>query len=298
MMTRCLRGDDDKEDAKMKGPMETAVYSLIYSEESLRVRYRRGRQRVLEQSENLLVFADGMASIPDTTRCFYPGTNRGKAWGQIALEPKENLWHLPWGEKEKAMGSQAIRAVGGRPNEDLLGDIVDEDQEANTPFGANSMVPFVWSGLPLKFFQELLHVNNPVGIIDFTPGDGLLALATLLRRGAGTQGGLVYVGLCHTGSHAVLLRNHLATRVLSCTQDPSNPLYQLQCVKASAPKEAAAKGGQKRVTVDQQPKNDFTKHRKDTRAGKLPDVKVEDNGGEGGEGGEVASSPPPSLEEE
>ena len=144
----------------------------------------------MDQTEQLIVFTDMMASIPDRSRAFYPGTNRGKVWGFINMEPVEQLWHMSWADKNICLG-QAVRQVGGRA-EDRADTLEDVDPKAKEVAMTDStLVPFAWHGLPLTFFRELVHVNNPVGIFDFTPGEGHLAMATLLKRGTGTHDGLI-----------------------------------------------------------------------------------------------------------
>ena len=66
---------------------DSAVFELSFGEESLRRRRRSLRHRLMEQSEKLLAFAAKMSSIPDRRRQFYIGTNRGKSWTNIVMEP-------------------------------------------------------------------------------------------------------------------------------------------------------------------------------------------------------------------
>ena len=87
--------------------------------------------------------------------------------------------------------------------------------------------------LASNIFRELVHVNSPVGIFDFTPGEGHMAMATLLKRGTGTHDGLIYCGWCHTESHATMLRKRLADRVLKAMHDPTSELYSPVCAKAN-----------------------------------------------------------------
>lgn len=81
-----------------------AVYELFFDETSLRNRNRTSRHRLMDQTEQLIIFTDTMASIPDRSRAFYPGTNRGKVWGFINMEPVEQLWHMSWADKKYAWG--------------------------------------------------------------------------------------------------------------------------------------------------------------------------------------------------
>eukprot|EP00974_Lingulodinium_polyedra_P117902 11165079-Lingulodinium_polyedra.AAC.1 len=57
---------------------DLAVFDLAFDEEPLRRRRRNLRHRLIDQSEQLLVFADMMSSIPDRPRMFHTGSNKGK----------------------------------------------------------------------------------------------------------------------------------------------------------------------------------------------------------------------------
>eukprot|EP00974_Lingulodinium_polyedra_P032493 3129065-Lingulodinium_polyedra.AAC.1 len=61
---------------------------------------------------------------------FYTGSNRGKCWTNIIMEPIDMVWQLPHAEKMACLG-QAVRPVGGRPREDANLLIADtpEDEE-------------------------------------------------------------------------------------------------------------------------------------------------------------------------
>jgi hypothetical protein len=91
-----------------------AVYELFFDETSLRNRNRTSRHRLMDQTEQLIIFTDTMASIPDRSRAFYPGTNRGKVWGFINMEPVEQLWHMSWADKNMLGAGHAASGRKGR----------------------------------------------------------------------------------------------------------------------------------------------------------------------------------------
>ena len=139
-------------------------------------------------------------------------------------------------------------ASAGRPKLDInCADIMHDVDEDTMPVKEDTLQPFVWHGFPLKFFEELVEVNNAIGVVDFPPGDGLLALAALTRKNPVSRG-VVYCGFCHTEQHADELRAHLTERVFKCMQDEGNELYQAQCVTA------LSKQGVKRKVTDPPPK--------------------------------------------
>ena len=208
----------------------TMHYDLQIDEDSLRRRKRCVRNRIVEQTERLFVFTDDLNSIPDRRRKHYGGTNRGRSWGFIALEPQEHTWHLPWEAKQACLGD-AIRPVGG-PSGGALEEEADGDDEGGEMGNerlveADTPVPFAWHSFPKLVYDELLHVNNCVGVIDFTPGDGLFAMAVLERERGGQ-----YCGWCHTETHVTHLYARLKELVLQAMQTEGNPLYNLQCAAA------------------------------------------------------------------
>jgi hypothetical protein len=208
--------------------LDATHFELHFDETSLRLRRRQTRSKLMEQTEKLHIFLDSMVTLPDRKRQHYQGTNRGRSWGFLVMEPLESLWHVQWQMKQAAYGKEAIRPVGGKADEGDA-DMVDDTIEDRT-IKATTMVPMVWHGLPRLFYTELLQVNNCVGIIDFTPGDGNMALAALHH--SGSTGGVVYCGWCHTEQHAQLLREYLGQQVLKSMREEGNPLYDVQCAMA------------------------------------------------------------------
>ena len=197
-------------------------YDLHIDEESMRRRKRCLRTRILDQTEKLVVITDDLVSVPDRKRKIFPGSNRGRSWGFIELDPLEHVWHLEWATKQACLGD-AIRPVGGKciEEEDKEDDGAEVDEKV---IKADTLVPFAWAAFPKSVYEELLHVNNAAGIIDFTPGDGLFAMA-VLERGQGGQ----YCGWCHTEAHAQHLYARLKELVLQAMQTQGNELYNVQC---------------------------------------------------------------------
>ena len=97
------------------------------------------------------------------------------------------VWSLKWGDKKTALGPDVIRAVGGPV------DLGDDDEDDDAPLTADSMVPFAWLSFPKEFFANVIDGLNGGGIVDFTPGDGNMAMAAVEANKA-------YFGYCHTES--------------------------------------------------------------------------------------------------
>jgi hypothetical protein len=283
---------------EQQGNLDVTHFELHFEEASLRQRRRATRSKLMEQTEKLFIFVDTLLTLPDRKRKHYPGSNRGQSWGFLVMEPVESLWHVQWQTKQAAYGKEAIRPVGGKADEgdtEIVDDVVEDKAIKPT-----TLVPMVWHGLPKLFYTELLQVNNCLGIIDFTPGDGNMALAALHHRGS--TGGIVYCGWCHTEQHAQLLREYLGQQVLQSMRQEGSSLYDVQCAAAFAEDKAPQKkrkvnvgdpnkGPKKRKGIDE---NKETKENKD-KENKDKENKDKENKDKVPK--EPFSSPPPSPSE-
>ncbi len=252
-----------KELFKVNGSLQCHMtnYDIHVDETSLRSRKRFQRSpKLLEQTEKMIVFCHDAVSIPDNPRTHFSGTNRGRSWGFVKLDPHEALWQVRWDEKEPAYGD-AIRPVGGKIDD------ADDDEDATVeekPIKADSLVPFCWHGWPKKVFDELLSVNCAIGVYDFTPGDGHMAKA-VLERGGATQ----YVAWCHTEAHCLLLRNLLTDFVFQGMTTEGHPLYNVRCASKAAGKSGqqdTVGKGTKRNKDDNDKKRKTAKKNKDEKA--------------------------------
>jgi hypothetical protein len=196
-------------------------YDILVDEDSLVQRRGRRTKKVVKQSERMYVFVSDPAAIPDEKRKYYKGTSKGQSWGFITLTPLSSVWRLSPEQKNLAYG-EARRPVGGKTPQDEPMESGDEEIE-DTAIDKTD-VPFCYHGLPLMFFQELVHVTHAKGVIDFTPGDGNFAFAVAERKGS-----VLYFGLCHTELHCQLLRDHLTDLVLEAMQKEGSPLFNEVC---------------------------------------------------------------------
>jgi hypothetical protein len=169
----------------------------------------------------MYVFVSDKAAIPDEKRKYYKGTSKGQSWGFITLTPLSSVWRLSPEQKNLAYG-EARRPVGGKTPQDEAMESGYEEIEDTAIDKTN--VPFCYHGLPLMFFQELVHVTHAKGVIDFTPGDGNFAFAVAERKGS-----VLYFGLCHTELHCQFLRDHLTDLVLEAMQKEGSPLFNEVC---------------------------------------------------------------------
>ena len=277
------------------------MYDVWYDEESFRKRCRYQKGTCVEAKEGMICAYVGL-SLPVNKRSFYSGTNHGRHWGMLVLDPVADTLLVPHGKK-KVLHGIALRPGGGPPDGEFL---EAADGTGGDKITADTLVPFCWRSFPLKFMRDMVKSFKTTHIFDFTVGSGLLALALLLEGEGETE----YFGFCHTPEHVELVKNYLTDRIMVEMGDESsgklyNPLYAkyIGATKGrvdnndnldTSPKKKAKgrrkpaeelKKGTKRKqssTGKQSPKSD------DTDA----DLSEDDN--EGGSEGEASSSPPAS----
>ena len=156
-------------------------------------------------------------------RHYYPGSNHGRHWGMLILDPVSKCLQVPHGKKKLYYGP-SMRPGGGPPDDEQID---APDGSPGETITANTMVPFCWRSYPLRFSQDMVKSFNATHILDFTPGSGGLVVALLLEGSGVTQ--KQYVGICHTQEHIDLLKKHLTQQVMGFMSDEScklyNPLY-------------------------------------------------------------------------
>lgn len=193
---------------------------------------RRRVKGIVSQIEGLYVFHNKADSIPIKRHKHYEGGTRGDVIAKVLVDTLERCWRLPAAVKVEMLGREEIKPCGGKVDfED--GDVEEEDQEETAPgdgketAGPDDLVPFAWMSHSLRFFENLLHMLPTDGVIDFTPGDGNLALACIATSTA-------YLGFCHTEPHVTGLYEHLTTKVLELMAHEPSKLYNVGFVKAMA----------------------------------------------------------------
>jgi hypothetical protein len=187
----------------------------------------RRRSKYVAQLEGMHIFYNSEETIPDRKYKVYPGSTRGDAIVGVVLSPYSQSWRVKMAEKRQAYGDAIVRVGGpGGGDEDELEIDGQADARADAS-GApedGQVVPFAWWSFPKPFYGALLDAYGIAATIDFTPGDGNLALAVLERKS-------VYVGFCFTDQHCNMLLQHLVDQVFSALKTEGNPLCQAECAK-------------------------------------------------------------------
>ena len=198
------------------GSCTITPYEIWYDEDSWRDRCKYKKCTHVEPRETMLVAYIGR-SIPVNKRQYYHGSNHGRYWGPLVLDPIGTCMQVEHGKKKIYYGA-SMRPGGGPPDDEKID---TADGTTGDKITATTMVPFCWRSYPQRFDRCFVQAFQISHIFDFTPGSGGLALAILLE-GVGDK---MYHAICHTADHMQLLRSHLVQRVLAFMSDDSSALF-------------------------------------------------------------------------
>jgi hypothetical protein len=175
---------------------------LSIDEDSLRARRACVKQGAsFDQVEYMTVVTKeefGM-QVPVVKGLHYKGTNLGNKIGDIEYDEAETMWKMACKQKHALMGAYRI-AVGGKTEGEEIG-------RGAKRKGADTVEPTFWHSRPRKFYQELIHRYRPKAILDFSMGDGVLALESAKAR-------IPYLGFGLTTTHVELLKAHLVQEMM------------------------------------------------------------------------------------
>ena len=119
-----LRNSSEEDLAKMVDtaidPVKAShmVYDVWFDEDSYRERCKFKKHTPVEAKECLHVAYTG-ASLPVQKRKYYPGSNHGKHWGMLVLDPVCKFLQVPHGKKKLYYGS-SMRPGGGPPDDEQI----------------------------------------------------------------------------------------------------------------------------------------------------------------------------------
>ncbi len=181
---------------------------------------KRKRLRRVEQMETLHVYtANSEEVIPDRSFGDYPGSTRGEVIPNVVLRPYSEVWRVSKEDKKAAYGDAVIPVGGAAADpDDVVTDEIEDEWEGQ------DKVPFTFWSYPKELGMALIHAFRVSSIVDFTPGDGSLAMAAMESK-------CQYMGFCFTEKHVLLLKQHLVKCVLASLQTEGNALYSAACAK-------------------------------------------------------------------
>lgn len=277
---------------------------------------RRKTKGIVSQIEGLYIFHNKLDTISSKRHLHYEGSTRGDVIAKVIVDPLEQCWRMKQSLKVDLLGKDAIKPCGGKVDFEDGEDDDDDGDAAEATSSPEELVPFAWMSYSFRFFENLMHMLVPECVLDFTPGDGNLALACITA-------GKPYVGFCHTENHVTGLYDLLTTKVLELMATEQSKLYNVQFVKtmskpsgqkrpcppatdgepgdsgseAAAAKKKGDKGGNKADSgKDKKGKKVSKKKKAKTGKGKKgkKGKKDDDDDDEASEGDVVESSEPPS----
>ena len=167
----------------------------------------------------------------------------------------DSQWLQTFQAKKTLFGSARV-AVGGR-DADRDDDDLDGDDEPVSKRGKpvrdrplDSLEPVFFHNSSSDLWEEILHGVAPTftsinGVVDFCPGDGVLAHVCLRKR-------IPYLGFCFTEDHRLGLLNWLTKLVWQDYTREGSEFYQnplaviMESVSSAAPEPQPAQAGRDR----------------------------------------------------
>lgn len=203
---------------------------VVYSEESLRERRERvrgvGSIRQLE-CIHLVTCKKGLyqGDLQNQKRINFSGTVAGTVLGPAALPGYDTAWQATFRAKKEIFGTARV-AVGG-PTFVAEDDQESADEASQTqkplPRTLDGMEPVFYHAPGPDLVEEVLHTlasgEKIAGVVDFTPGDGTLALLCVRRR-------IPYLGLTFTAKHQEGLMAKLRHGVWKGLKTEGDVLYE------------------------------------------------------------------------
>ena len=220
-------------------PVEKSAKQLYISmdEDSLHARKTRLKSGAsFEQMEyvSLVSKTDYGDQVPTIKRLHFKGTNGGNKIGDVDLPALDDAWSLTHSQKLQMYGEHRVE-VGGKTKGAGENELQKGKRKA-----ATDVEPAFWHGRASLLYTELLHSYQLKGIIDLSPGDGVLATLCAVQR-------VPYVGFCMTDVHTDLLKARCLQSLLTlATEEGDDKIYDPELaalVKGKAPESGAAKGG-------------------------------------------------------
>ena len=212
------------------------VFFVMLDFDSLVVRKRYGKSKTkVDQLHYLHLLASSDASVPSKRYKSWTGGTSGNVMGPVVFDPVPKTWQMKHAEKKLAY-ADALRAVGGAGSDSGGEEPAADSAPAVTP---ETMTPFCWLSYPQSFGDNVLDSLNVYAVLDYTPGDGNLALAALDKK-------VPYLGFCHSEKHALALHDYLVDKLFQQLTVEGSPWYNVACVaahKAMGRNGATAAGG-------------------------------------------------------
>ncbi len=267
-------------------------FTLVYDFDSVKNRKQRIKGvGTVNQTETMVVATLDNLSVPARQHKHYMGMNTGSVISHIKLPSFSDCWCLSFDLKKQIYAKLRLPVGGktGGDDDDDDGDAPEGGEEQEVPptietFDANvaatgkkaptvragaNIEPLSYNSMPVEFFDDLLHSFAIKDLYDFTPCDGVAALACIRAKKG-------YVAVCFTDAHADHLRKRLVEQVLKALGTPNDDLHDS---KYSAGIQSHAPGVVPKPKVPK-PKAKTEKDNKNTKKEKKDKKKKKDKSSE------------------
>ena len=216
---------------------EKSVKQLMITkdEESTMERYKKVQGvATVRLEEGLHIISANRLVLPRYKFRNFPGTTAGSIVGPVVMPSLDATWELQWQQKQ-ALYSPKNFVAGGKLSDDQE---ELECKKQNAERKPDSKEPAFYHSYPETLYEDLLKAFNIKGVIDLTPGEGVLARAAFKRS-------IPFVGLPFTESHRDLLQAHLDTLLVGSLLDGESDTYspKLHTTLLAAVPEEDKKGG-------------------------------------------------------
>ena len=215
---------------------------LIYSEDTYRERLGciRGDLHLIE---HMYIVASKTMELPEQPRTMYnlvSKTTRGDTSGPILFKSWTEIWKATVQDKRAIYGASNRVAIGGSGP--------DADASAANRKSLTDLEPIVLHSMPVEFYFVMFQEVPPAAVIDLTPGDGSMAVASLLSK-------VPYLGVGFTQRHADGLLEHVQATIFAEMCKETSKLYDPSLAKVLASIEKKKTLDKTAVKQPEDPKN-------------------------------------------
>ncbi|CAK0880249.1 unnamed protein product [Prorocentrum cordatum] len=210
-------GDDDSDNEPRAG-FKASIIQLAHTEDSLKARRNRvhGGTGSLHQIEWAHMVAHARISIPERRRKYFEGSTAGDLITGVEVPELGKEWHVLWKDKKLMYGRKKMIAVGGKTEG------IEPLQERKTD---ETMIPVNFHGMPMVYYNELIHMFYVKCVLDLTPTDAKFAWACLQER-------IAYVGVAFTKEHMEKIYSYLTDLVKQAMADAGSKLFNKDYAKS------------------------------------------------------------------
>ena len=196
------------------------MMKVLTEETGFFLRYQLTRGYTYDLCEDVYCVTKDPLDMPYRSGKHFPDrSNRSNYLGPVAMPPftAEHHHMLPWKMKSMIFSEKAKNAckVGGSC----------PDGTQSLQRRPETLEPVSWHQPTWKFWAEIFHSHNVVGVVDFTAGAGYVAEAAIHEK-------VPYLGIGVSIAHVNTMRQYLFGRVWDMMQKPGSEHYSSELHEA------------------------------------------------------------------